>query len=330
MKRQLSILTLIAILVGWAGVAYSQDFVRLCERDLVGTARYVGMSGAMTAIGGDPSAVRDNPAGLGIYRRMEVTLTGDYSFDRTAQANSAYSGAQAMRTLRFTIPQAALVFAFGDPSLTEGVIYNNLMFSYQRIRTYSRSFFAEDAYGRSLGSLLADYGVNLGMDYPQERTNMANVMRLDESGIASEYGINWAMNISHRWYVGAGLRVHTYSLSSFADYGESFTTYNANNKAYSLENKTSLVLTGAGCSFSAGLIYRPIQWVRLGCSIETPSLGGLGTLTTGTVYAQTDSMRTSTAPNTSAFSTRFHTPMRLSVSAAGQITNYALIALQYD
>ena len=55
--------------------AWSQDDARLSERTLTGTARYMGMGGAMTAIGGDPSAVRDNPAGLGLYRRMEVLVT---------------------------------------------------------------------------------------------------------------------------------------------------------------------------------------------------------------------------------------------------------------
>lgn len=55
----------------------AQDTQRLSEQELTGTARYVGMGGAMTAIGGDPSAVKDNPAGLGLYRRMEVMISFD-------------------------------------------------------------------------------------------------------------------------------------------------------------------------------------------------------------------------------------------------------------
>ena len=47
----------------------AQDVQRLSERQIIGTACFVGMGGAMTAIGGDPSAVLDNPAGLGLYRR---------------------------------------------------------------------------------------------------------------------------------------------------------------------------------------------------------------------------------------------------------------------
>ena len=57
--------------------AYGQDVQRFSERHLMGTARYVGMGGAMTAIGGDPTAALDNPAGLGLYRRSELSLTLD-------------------------------------------------------------------------------------------------------------------------------------------------------------------------------------------------------------------------------------------------------------
>ena len=55
--------------------AQAQDYARLSERSIMGTARYVGMGGAMTAIGGDPSSVFDNPAGLGLYQRSEVMLS---------------------------------------------------------------------------------------------------------------------------------------------------------------------------------------------------------------------------------------------------------------
>ena len=305
----------------------AQDVVRLGERDLVGTARYVGMSGAMTAIGGDPSAVRDNPAGLGIYRRPEATFSLDYSLDRTIQANSSLD---ARRTHRVTIPQAAAVFAFSNSLLDQGVISNNLMLSYHRLRTYSRSYLAGGEDGKSLANLVAATGVDLGIDYPKDKVNEFNQLKLRETGIVDEFSLAWAMNISHQWYIGAGLNVQTYTMSGDADYYEEFDRINADSVPYSLENETSLHFAGAGCTFSFGLLYRPIRWLRLGVSVETPSLGGLNTYTNGTIYAQTDSMRRSTAPSQSDFDRRYHSPLRLSTSAAAQIGNYGLVALQYD
>ena len=49
------------------------------DDDLFGTPRFVGLSGAMTAVGGDPSAVKINPAGLGIYRHSQFSLSADGS-----------------------------------------------------------------------------------------------------------------------------------------------------------------------------------------------------------------------------------------------------------
>ena len=40
-----------------------------------GTARFVGMGGAMGALGGDISTIGTNPAGIGIYRSNDAMLT---------------------------------------------------------------------------------------------------------------------------------------------------------------------------------------------------------------------------------------------------------------
>ena len=48
------------------------DAYKMSQTDLNGTARYLGMSGAFGALGGDISSMSTNPAGLGIYRSSEV------------------------------------------------------------------------------------------------------------------------------------------------------------------------------------------------------------------------------------------------------------------
>ena len=44
--------------------------------DLNGTARFVGMGGAMNALGADLSAIGTNPASIGLFRRNDVSLSG--------------------------------------------------------------------------------------------------------------------------------------------------------------------------------------------------------------------------------------------------------------
>ena len=43
--------------------------------DLIGSARYVGMGGALGALGADLSTASSNPAALGLYRRSDAALS---------------------------------------------------------------------------------------------------------------------------------------------------------------------------------------------------------------------------------------------------------------
>ena len=42
------------------------DAANIINKDLSGTARFVGMGGAMGALGGDISTIGTNPAGIGL------------------------------------------------------------------------------------------------------------------------------------------------------------------------------------------------------------------------------------------------------------------------
>ncbi len=46
---------------------------QLATEDLNGTARYVGMGGAMDALGADISTIGTNPAGVGLFRHSQIS-----------------------------------------------------------------------------------------------------------------------------------------------------------------------------------------------------------------------------------------------------------------
>ena len=48
------------------------DALRYSYLDVSGTARFCGLAGAFSALGGDLSAIHQNPAGLGIYRKSSI------------------------------------------------------------------------------------------------------------------------------------------------------------------------------------------------------------------------------------------------------------------
>ena len=59
---------------------------QLATEDLNGTARYVGMGGAMEALGADLSTMSTNPAGFRMVRRPMLRSTNWVQYSPPAQA----------------------------------------------------------------------------------------------------------------------------------------------------------------------------------------------------------------------------------------------------
>ena len=85
-KFYIAALALAAILPAVAQDTY--ESARLLGSDLNGTARYVGMGGAMEALGADISTISTNPAGIGLFRHSTVSISaglvaqqGTHEFD---------------------------------------------------------------------------------------------------------------------------------------------------------------------------------------------------------------------------------------------------------
>lgn len=63
-------------MLGVAAMAQeTYDNAQLATKDLNGTARYVGMGGAMEALGADITTMNTNPAGVGLFRRSMITCS---------------------------------------------------------------------------------------------------------------------------------------------------------------------------------------------------------------------------------------------------------------
>ena len=58
-----------------ANAQETYENAKLANQDLNGTARYVGMGGAMDALGADLSTISSNPAGIGLFRHSTVNAS---------------------------------------------------------------------------------------------------------------------------------------------------------------------------------------------------------------------------------------------------------------
>ena len=112
------------------------DAFTLSNTELNGTARSIAMGGAFGALGGDISALSNNPAGLGIYRSSEVAGTLNLSMVNTSANWSGITSDQ--NKTRFNMNNLGLVFYF--PSNSESINSWSLGFSYNRLKNYNRRY----------------------------------------------------------------------------------------------------------------------------------------------------------------------------------------------
>lgn len=86
MKKQ----TIFAAMVMTSLAAAAQETyesAQLATEDLNGTARYVGMGGAMEALGADISTMGSNPAGIGLFRRSWAGVSAGVTFQQQGHSN---------------------------------------------------------------------------------------------------------------------------------------------------------------------------------------------------------------------------------------------------
>lgn len=137
------ILTVSALLAGMAANAQNQyDAERLMGGDLNGTARFVGMGGAMGALGGDISVMSTNPAGIGIFRSNDVSLT--FGFNNTSAESSFGSTSMKENRTRASFDQVGFVYSNKIGNNTS-LRYVNFGFNYHKSKNFNRVFAAGGA-----------------------------------------------------------------------------------------------------------------------------------------------------------------------------------------
>lgn len=91
MKKTIPALILILSAAASASAQSAVDAMQVTQPDFKGTARFMAMGGAFTALGGDLSVMGQNPAGIGVYRKSDIGVTLDINFQNT-KSSPAYAG----------------------------------------------------------------------------------------------------------------------------------------------------------------------------------------------------------------------------------------------
>lgn len=137
MKNIITLATL-GLLITAAPIAAQTvyDAAKIANKDLNGTARFVGMGGAMGALGGDISTIATNPAGIGIYRSNDAMV----SFGLSAYGTeSNYMGNKINSDkVRASFDNAGFVLATKVGNATN-LRYVNFGFNYHRAKSFYRN-----------------------------------------------------------------------------------------------------------------------------------------------------------------------------------------------
>ncbi len=301
-----------ALLIGFSSLnimAQSEyDALKYSQSDIIGTARYMSMGGAFGALGGDGSAIHLNPAGLGIYRSSEISLTTGLIVNNV---NSSWNGFSS-DDRRYKIPFNNFTFVLNfDRSAykKKGLINSSFAITYNKLKDFNRyGYFA----GKNLNSSMTDYlaaftngineadlqYVNNQSDYyePFDNPNIPwlSIMAYETYLINPLAGNQWESALNSGETVNP-----TYSISEKGLIGEWGFSYGANisNLVYlgatlgvkdisysrSTEYKEDFAdgggmklnnyfdTEGSGINLKIGAIVQPTDFLRLGAAIQTPT-----------------------------------------------------------
>ena len=295
---------MIALLLGCMSAVMAQnqyDVVRYMDDDLNGTARFVGMGGAMSALGADISTIGTNPAGIGLFRGNDVAVSFGMNNN---QAKSDMGGSVANeKCTKASFDQAGLVWSTKIGNKTD-IRYLNFAFNYHKRANFNRQFSTSGQYanGASLTWQMADMLLNAGYYNTEDgtpylgalgaRTHLvspilqssdsgAQIVGMEgwnasnnqyysrEEGSVNEYDINMAVNVQDRYYFGVTLGIYTLDYNRYSSYGETLSG-DAGNGDYTLNNFYSA--DGSGIDLKLGAIVRPFAYspFRIGLAIHTP------------------------------------------------------------
>ena len=147
MKKIITLATL-GLLVAAAPISAQTvyDAAKITGKDLNGTARFVGMGGAMGALGGDISTIGTNPAGIGIYRSNDFMTSFGFSSYGT---ESKYLGDKFKSDkIQGSFDNLGFVFASKIGNETS-LRYVNFGFNYHKAKSFYKNMNMKGGLGNS-------------------------------------------------------------------------------------------------------------------------------------------------------------------------------------
>ncbi|MEO7922971.1 MAG: aromatic hydrocarbon degradation protein [Chitinophagaceae bacterium] len=291
-----------------------------------GTARQQAVGGAMTSLGGDLSAAFVNPAGLGFYKTGDVVFSPGYKF---VNNKSTYYGRteQDKKNNLFIGTSGVVIGSADDPKKKNGsggafalAVNRTASFSSKILyrgannqNSYSQKFLEEirNANDKDANSVASNYpfgsslafntywidtinGGTSGNYQFQSRAPIGNLLqenKITNKGGITELALAFAGNKHDKFLFGWTLGIPFLHYEKEATFTEADASSNATNKFDFASITENLTTSGVGVNLKMGFIYKPVEYVRLGLAVHTPSFYRLTDQYNASVTANTESYK---------------------------------------
>lgn len=354
MKRLLSIfISVVSVMSLLAQETYEN--ANIATEDLNGTARYVGMGGAMDALGADISTIGTNPAGIGLFRHSTANVSfgfvsqqGGNSFGGVNKTNMSFDQAGFVYARR-TGHSSFLNFAFNyhksrnfdyilsAANALQGASQNKLSYSkgaegvygvdndgWPMVDYYSPAFTQIDyLYYETL--LERDKDGYFIHDVPIEASSF--LFNRANSGYIGEYDFNISGNINDRVYLGLTFGISDVNYKGYSEYTETLI-----GGVGSVTIADERRISGTGFNVKAGIIFRPIELspFRVGFSVETPTWYDLNTSNYTVLFNNTDINKGFSKDIEESYDFKLYTPWKFAVSLGTTLGNYLAVGAGYE
>lgn len=357
--KKLTVIILCMLCTTIALAQNSSDVLRYSRIFYSGTARFVGTGGAFGALGSDFSALAINPAGIGMYQSSEFSFTLAPSVN---SVQTAYQGRESTTNITdFGMGNAGFVFTI-KPQNT-GKLYNvNFAFGMNRQNDYNSGFTISgpnhnssilnvytDKLNNTPGALPGDYPFDIGPAYDswliyydsstrkytsdQSHGGSWQSKQVRTYGSVNEFDISVGANLGDRLYFGLTfgipfIRYIENSTYSEVDNADTIKFFKSMYYNYHLETH------GTGFVLKGGIIYRPVDWVRIGLAVHTPTWYAnmrdyWYTSTTANFEDTLGWNNTKLSPN-GDYNYYLRTPFRAIGSLAFIVGKYGLVTAEYE
>ena len=295
---------LVAIIVIATQTTYAQylaDALRFSQFQNSSTARFDGLGGYKSAIGGDLSSLYGNPAGLGMFSKSEFNFTPGFKLRNNDV--KFLNGNSTGTNSNVDLNNIGVVFhskTFKRNDLDKGVISLNLGIGYQKRNAFKNDFlfdgttssnglgdfFAENATsenvaqnnlgnvnGAAYDSFLIDEAANNPTLYfPITSKNAKQAQTVNRAGGSTSVDFSLGLNIGNKVFVGGGVGLASFRYTSFEQTNERG-QFRFNNKDtnYDVDYNRNFDTEGSGLNAKLGLIIKPVNEFRIGLSFESPT-----------------------------------------------------------